>query len=558
MNTLNNQQINPGNRVDFSKIRSNIKVQKFETPSGPLYNYDDLETGLANEQYIGGTSTKGLTQNTTTDVTSLESSQAYIDFTNYIMGLTNPTSSDLAYLKAVDKASNPNVSQLFTDTTQTTLKEGWQSIFQNLRTDGTAGPFHYTPAKLNGSAYAEPPVEETSLYATPTVIPKYRHSLWTDPYHLAAIYGNNIRGAIKTANLATKYKAPTVQAPQYDEVVTDAYNERTANEQAVADARARYAEMASNTSNADSARQIMQDFESQVAVPAQIKNNAIQANEFATTTQNVQKIRNLNHQLRTGAANENHQAQVAEYNNRLLAKQKLNAAVTAETSDLIQKLDASFNQHIALEKSNMNHYNTMVNQHMYNQGIKETMLKRDQALQDVVQSTQYQDVIQKYFRENGYSKMDGQDKTTVLQDPNNLDTVLPILQRYSHLPPIRNLISTIIGAQNAAQKEFERTVVLLQNQLAEANLYTRAQYSSSPGYRRDALDVNWRTLFPSNLKKGGKVEDRLLKYLEHNRKVLKDQQERNAFAQKQANTKLMRELDSLDRETLLLLRSIFK
>jgi hypothetical protein len=55
-----------------------------------------------------------------------------------------------------------------------------------------------------------PPVGKPLSYDAPPVVPKYQHSLWTDPYHLAAIYGNNIRGALKTANLATKYKAPTV------------------------------------------------------------------------------------------------------------------------------------------------------------------------------------------------------------------------------------------------------------------------------------------------------------------------------------------------------------
>jgi hypothetical protein len=55
-----------------------------------------------------------------------------------------------------------------------------------------------------------PPVGKHLSYDAPPVVPKYQHSLWTDPYHLAAIYGNNIRGALKTANLATKYKASTV------------------------------------------------------------------------------------------------------------------------------------------------------------------------------------------------------------------------------------------------------------------------------------------------------------------------------------------------------------
>jgi hypothetical protein len=40
MNTLNNQQINPGNRVDFSRIRRFAKggIPKFQTPAGTLSN----------------------------------------------------------------------------------------------------------------------------------------------------------------------------------------------------------------------------------------------------------------------------------------------------------------------------------------------------------------------------------------------------------------------------------------------------------------------------------------------------------------------------------------
>ena len=558
MNTLNNQQINPGNRVDFSKIRGSIKVRKFEDPNGPLeWDWTDLQTDLTSAKYTGSTSTNGLTQNLQTDAAELEKQPEYIAFTDYILGLDNPTGNDLTYLQELDRVSSPNASLLFDDDDRTILKQDWKTTFQKLRTDKMAGPFHYTPARL-AKPYVAPPVEESTTYATPSVIPEYEHSLWTDPLHLSAIYGNNIRGALKTADLATKYKAPTVQATQYDAVVTDGYAERAANEQAVADARARYAEMASNTSNADSARQMMQDFESQVAVPTQIKNNAIKANEFATTTQNVQKTQNLNQQLRTDAANANHQSQVAEYNNRLLAKQKLNAAVTAETSDLIQKLDSSHNQYTTLEKSNMNHHQMMVNQHMYTQGIKQAMLERDNALKDIVESDEYKYVLREFFQKSGYENMNINDRRAVLQDPYNLETVLPILQKYPDIDEIQALVSSIRGTQSTIQKEFDRKVIQLQNQLAEANLYTRQEYSSSPGYRRDALDMDWRKLFGTRYKKGGKVEDRLLKYLEHKRKVLKDQQERNTFVEKEANTKLRRELDSLDRETLLLLRSIFK
>jgi hypothetical protein len=43
MNTLNNKQINPGNRVDFSRIRSAAKVTKFEQPASKInWDWDGL------------------------------------------------------------------------------------------------------------------------------------------------------------------------------------------------------------------------------------------------------------------------------------------------------------------------------------------------------------------------------------------------------------------------------------------------------------------------------------------------------------------------------------
>jgi hypothetical protein len=98
---------------------------------------------------------------------------------------------------------------LFDDAERTIFKSDWKTTFKKLREDKMAGPYHYTPPRL-AKPYTVPHVEKPSSYATPSVIPKYQHSLWTDPLHLSAIYGNNIRGALKTADLATKYKASTV------------------------------------------------------------------------------------------------------------------------------------------------------------------------------------------------------------------------------------------------------------------------------------------------------------------------------------------------------------
>jgi len=63
-------------------------------------------------------------------------------------------------------------------------------------------------------------------------------------------------GAQRDYNLEMKKSVPLHQASQQNAIVTDGYTERMLNKQALAEARARNAAAASNTSNADAARQM--------------------------------------------------------------------------------------------------------------------------------------------------------------------------------------------------------------------------------------------------------------------------------------------------------------
>ena len=95
MNTLNNQQINPGNRVDFSRIRRFAKggVPKYQDAPGKLsYNWDwDGLNNAINGGGFGTATTTSLGYNKTftpqgdiKTVADLERSQDYTDFTNYV------------------------------------------------------------------------------------------------------------------------------------------------------------------------------------------------------------------------------------------------------------------------------------------------------------------------------------------------------------------------------------------------------------------------------------------------------------------------------------------
>jgi hypothetical protein len=99
MNTLNNQQINPGNRVDFSRIRRFAKggIPKYQNAPGTLkYNWDPFYRQFQNNSLSTMNSSTSIPWNRTwipnetyNTVQDLENSQNYKDFTNYVLNNSN-------------------------------------------------------------------------------------------------------------------------------------------------------------------------------------------------------------------------------------------------------------------------------------------------------------------------------------------------------------------------------------------------------------------------------------------------------------------------------------
>jgi hypothetical protein len=111
MNTLNNQQINPGNRVDFSRIRRFAKggVPKYQDAPGTLkYNWDPFYGQFQNNSLSAMNSNTSIPWNRTwspnetyNTVQDLENSQNYKDFTNYVLNNSN-NEQVVQYLKHLD------------------------------------------------------------------------------------------------------------------------------------------------------------------------------------------------------------------------------------------------------------------------------------------------------------------------------------------------------------------------------------------------------------------------------------------------------------------------
>ncbi len=627
MNTLNNQQINPGNRVDFSRIRRFSKggVPKFKTPAGTLSNTsntsEDFWTNFNNDvitrwgQIAGDQNfnindvntflqqNRNLARTTGYDGTRAVYGQGVKqyqqDFHNkYGFGNTN---SFWSGMNAANNALNTGDSRQASGQqfrgddyfgTQTDYRRanyfsadelaranevvknrGWQFVLDDAQNEGhTVGAdgrqFYKlqeipqtTTTSTTPTTVTDTTTEESSItpneYQSAEYLPEYRKGIWTDGLHLAGIYGNNMIGALRNYNLDMKKRVPLQQAAQQHAIVTDGYAERMLNKQALAEARARNAAAAANTSNADAARQMQLDFESQVAMPTEMKNNAIKASEFARTSQHVQNVANANSLERTRVANVNRQNLVADYNNKIAAKQKLNATRTAETANLIQNLDASLNKFNLQEKMNKQYYNQAVNDYMFNKEKSAAYKEYSDILENGHLRAGYEGLMS-HLLNGGDSSITTEDLASLRDSQGDFTKTKAILEKYApNNPEIAAFLSEVEGLQNQAETNYYKRVQDLASKKSYANLFQKQYLGSYPGFERDYLNTNWTTLFPY-YKRGGKVEDRFIKYVEHTRKVLKDQDDRNKHVQTQAQKKLLRDLDALDRETLLLLRSIFK
>lgn len=588
MNTLNNQQINPGNRVDFSRIRQLTKggVPKYQNTPGALkYNWNPFYRQFQNNSLSTMNSSTSIPWNriwipneTYNTVQDLENSQNYKDFTNYVLNNSN-NKQVIQYLKHLDSQARRNGSSkglLFTDANQTTLRDGWNNEYSRLRNDGKYGYFHLTPEFIQESAVidtsdtpypssstepttpelSQPELTETE-YKISEYLPEYRKGIWTDGLHLAGIYGNNMIGALRDYNLEMKKSVPLHQASQQNAIITDGYTERMLNRQSLAEARARNAAAASNTSNADVARQMQLDFENQVGMQNEMQNNAIQAREYKASLQNAQQVSDQNIANRTSVANQNRANLIADHNAKIDARRKLNATKTAETTGFIQNLDASLNKFNLQEKMNKQYYNQAINDYMFNKEKSAAYNEYSDILENGHLRAGYEGLMD-HLLSGGDASITTEDLAALQENRGDFTKTKDILERYAkNNPEIAAFLSEVEGLQSQAEADFYKRVQDLATKKYYANLFQKQYLGSYPGFNRDFLNTNWTTLFPS-YKKGGKVEDRFIKYVEHTRKVLKDQDDRNKHTQTQAQKKLLRDLDALDRETLLLLRSIFK
>ena len=402
-----------------------------------------------------------------------------------------------------------------------------------------------------------PPTEQPKEKTPPALtfnkdIPEFKSTPWTDWIPLTANLINDYASNLRSFNQEVKKKFPLQEAPYQQAIVTNNYAGRQIRSGIAANIRARANQNLS--SNADYNLALQQNAENQ-ANQLEEQNALDQTQSFNTTTNNVNTAANVNNQRQAAASNVNNQQNAAAYNNILAARQRLYKANNA-----------------SLNSYNANMYTSHGN---WLQNYRLEKARYDRALNDYNYSKQATEL----YKTSGLEALEGDNGiyssnafNSFVRELENDTNVTGILDSEGKISP--ELVKTWIEnnpddervkrLQTNFQNEYNRAYNSYRNRLEEIasertlnNLSIKATESNQGTRWGDILRERRNKPNPLYQKKGGRTA-RLIEYMEHYRKSQKDVADKNTETQKILWKQLNRDLDLIDKETLLLLKAAFK
>ena len=276
-----------------------------------------------------------------------------------------------------------------------------------------------------------------------------------------------------------------------------------------------------------------------------------------------------NNGVSTQTANQNRNNLTALFNSFQDARSKYQWNKSAIRSDAWNKTYTDWRQHWANEENERDSAQALYNDYIASLRTQNAMKPYSDLASDPTKSRSFATVYQNAF--NDFNSNLGSDSTwrdanKPLVDifmNNNLDQNAKNQAFMDYLRTSDSDYATQFNRGwrselNTAKNNFLVTKQGIQNELA----------STYPSYRNTYVG----TIGPWNSRRLGKQlafeknggilrmkhGSRFVDYLEHNRKAIKDQKQTTMEVSKQMERQLKTQLESLDRETLILLRSIFK
>ena len=401
---------------------------------------------------------------------------------------------------------------------------------------------------------AEQPKEKTPDALTFNKdVPEFKSTPWTDWIPLTANLINDFRTNLRSYNQEVKKKFPLQEAPYQQAIVTNNYAGRQIRSGIAANIRARANQNLS--SNAEYNLALQQNAENQ-ANQLEEQNALDQTQSFNATTNNVNAAANVNNQRNSAAANINTQQNAAAYNNIAAARQRLYKANNASLNSYNANMYTSHGnwlQNFRLEKAR---YERALND--YNYSKKATELYRTSGLEAL-------EADNGIYNSNAFAsfmkELENDTSVTGIIDTTTGEISTELVKTWIENHPDDERVKRL---QTNFQNEYNRIRSRYQNQLEELasertlnNLSIKSTESNQGTRWGDILRERRNKPNPLYQKKGGRAA-RLIEYMEHYRKAQKDVADRNTETQKILWKQLDRDLNLIDKETLLLLKAAFK
>lgn len=398
-------------------------------------------------------------------------------------------------------------------------------------------------------------------------------------------YANNTIANNRAAKEQSKMQATPLVAPSYEYTTSSDYLSRQQAAKNIAESRAAFERQAANSSNIDQQTAARLAYEQQVAQPALDAMEARTAQHLQQEKDKAIGFRNQTIQGRYNAINQsNAQADaVQNYKNDLKAKTILSNA--KERSDLASKVSASIqdfqtsqnqNEQYRISRENQRDYNFLLSevQKEYNDRFKIAAEQAANAdlgigvlpIENITSWLLQNDPTLTEAERNALSStpFDYEAAISVIKTKANVLTSTGPNNELPYIPPeaFQRYTQAIDQYVGAAEEKYTTQKAQLDDKLYRLQSMQDPLVHSSASRR--GIGQSWGTYYPedtsrlTSLKKGGKVIDRWKQFLDYKSKQDKLNVSAVENESKRLSSDLGKRLEALDRETLILLRSIFR
>lgn len=372
---------------------------------------------------------------------------------------------------------------------------------------------------------------------------------WTDWIPLTAQLGNDLSAIEKQAALAKAKKFPLMQGYHLNANVTDAYHQRTAMKQNAAELR----NIGALRSNSSDLARNLENLHRYDTEATNIENQAeqLKAQEFARTTQNVIETENKNKQIRNTVANTNAQSSASEYNNMLNAETYRIAARNKAINSAIGNVTTSYQNALLTDKINRAGYISAYNEYLAARKQQQILKNYREITSDFTKSKAYKDFVEAVKNhEHGTEDLPG-------FSGNDYQNEEKIKELWSGDTDIAKKYRALYDKEVAdARKDVytDLQVIKAKTRLSDAQYPIQL---SNQGFR--SIDSQFYPAYQYLYKSGGSVKrTRFIDYLNHIQKAEQFNKKQQSEVNKQAAQQLKYDLDRLNKEQLILLRSCFK